>query len=61
MQVSGLIAYYVFISRYQPPHVRRKVKIKDIVEKYECKLTEPEFFASLFQDTIISKQQAVAG
>ena len=35
---------------YQPPHVRRKLKIKEMVNKYRNKLTEPEFYVSLFQD-----------
>ncbi|ESO90184.1 hypothetical protein LOTGIDRAFT_233979 [Lottia gigantea] len=35
---------------YQPPHVRRKLQIQDIVNKYRCKMTEAEFFTALFQD-----------
>ncbi|KAK3094041.1 hypothetical protein FSP39_023374 [Pinctada imbricata] len=35
---------------YQPPHVRRKLKIKEIVEKYQLKMSEPDFYTSLFHD-----------
>lgn len=35
---------------YQPPHVRRKLKIQDIVNKYRSKMTAPEFYAAIFQD-----------
>ncbi|XP_078093080.1 ral GTPase-activating protein subunit beta isoform X1 [Mustelus asterias] len=35
---------------YNPPHVRRKQKIVDIVHKYRNKLLEPEFYTSLFQE-----------
>ncbi|XP_059837058.1 ral GTPase-activating protein subunit beta isoform X4 [Hypanus sabinus] len=35
---------------YNPPHVRRKQKIADIVHKYRNKLLEPEFYTSLFQE-----------
>ncbi|KAK2185086.1 hypothetical protein NP493_246g02047 [Ridgeia piscesae] len=34
---------------YQPPHARRKIKIKEIVDKYRNKLIEPEFYTALFQ------------
>ncbi|XP_025048876.1 ral GTPase-activating protein subunit beta isoform X3 [Alligator sinensis] len=33
---------------YNPPHVRRKQKIADIVNKYRNKQLEPEFYTSLF-------------
>jgi len=33
---------------YQPPHVRRKLKIQDLVQKYRSHMTEAEFFAHLF-------------
>jgi len=36
---------------YQPPHVRRKIKIKEIVEKYRCNLSEPDFYEALFQSS----------
>ncbi|XP_062588576.1 ral GTPase-activating protein subunit beta-like [Saccostrea cucullata] len=35
---------------YQPPHVRRKIKIQETVEKYHLKMTESEFYTALFQD-----------
>lgn len=35
---------------YQPPHVRRKIKIQEIVDKYHLKMTESEFYTALFQD-----------
>jgi len=34
---------------YQPPHVRRKLKIQEIANKYGKKMSEAEFYASLFQ------------
>ncbi|XP_041352672.1 ral GTPase-activating protein subunit beta-like isoform X2 [Gigantopelta aegis] len=34
---------------YQPPHVRRKFKIQEIVNKYRVTLTEAEFYTSLFE------------
>ncbi|XP_041080430.1 ral GTPase-activating protein subunit beta-like isoform X1 [Polyodon spathula] len=35
---------------YNPPHVRRKQKIVDIVNRYRNKQLEPEFYTSLFQE-----------
>ncbi|XP_076849474.1 ral GTPase-activating protein subunit beta isoform X2 [Brachyhypopomus gauderio] len=35
---------------YSPPHVRRKQKIADIVNRYRNKQLEPEFYTSLFQE-----------
>ncbi|XP_051489424.1 ral GTPase-activating protein subunit beta isoform X5 [Apus apus] len=35
---------------YNPPHVRRKQKIADIVHKYRNRQLEPEFYTSLFQE-----------
>ncbi|KAL4646238.1 ral GTPase-activating protein subunit beta-like isoform X10 [Arapaima gigas] len=35
---------------YNPPHVRRKQKITEIVNKYRNKQLEPEFYTSLFQE-----------
>ncbi|TVK90432.1 Ral GTPase-activating protein subunit beta [Bagarius yarrelli] len=34
---------------YSPPHVRRKQKIAEIVNRYRNKQLEPEFYTSLFQ------------
>ncbi|XP_069100001.1 ral GTPase-activating protein subunit beta isoform X2 [Pleurodeles waltl] len=39
---------------YNPPHVRRKQKIADIVNKYRNKHLEPEFYTSLFHDVGIN-------
>ncbi|CAL4091038.1 unnamed protein product [Meganyctiphanes norvegica] len=33
---------------YQPPHVRRKLRIQDMVQKYRYDLDEPEFYTHLF-------------
>jgi len=33
---------------YQPPHVRRKLKIQELVQKYRSHMTEAEFYAHLF-------------
>ncbi|XP_044738387.1 ral GTPase-activating protein subunit beta isoform X2 [Chrysoperla carnea] len=33
---------------YQPPHVRRRVKIQDITNNYKRKMTQPELLTSLF-------------
>uniref|UniRef100_A0A3B3DL27 Ral GTPase-activating protein subunit beta n=1 Tax=Oryzias melastigma TaxID=30732 RepID=A0A3B3DL27_ORYME len=35
---------------YNPPHVRRKQKITEIVQRYRTKQLEPEFYTSLFQE-----------
>ncbi|GFS13038.1 Ral GTPase-activating protein subunit beta [Elysia marginata] len=35
---------------YQPPHVRRKLKIQDMVSRYKCTLSPSEFYTALFQD-----------
>lgn len=34
---------------YQPPHVRRRLKVLDIVHKYKMDMTEPELAAYLFK------------
>ncbi len=44
-------AVNVLFVRYQPPQVRRKIKIKEIVDKYRNRMTEPEFYTALFQDS----------
>ncbi|XP_068208219.1 ral GTPase-activating protein subunit beta isoform X4 [Palaemon carinicauda] len=33
---------------YQPPHVRRKLRIQEMVQKYRYEMTEPEFYSHLF-------------
>ncbi|CAL9702539.1 unnamed protein product [Knipowitschia caucasica] len=35
---------------YNPPHVRRKQKITEMVNRYRSKTLEPEFYTSLFYD-----------
>ncbi|XP_058125156.1 ral GTPase-activating protein subunit beta isoform X3 [Anopheles coustani] len=37
---------------YQPPHVRRRIKIQEMMQKYKKDLTEPEMLADLFKPTI---------
>ncbi|XP_037960730.1 ral GTPase-activating protein subunit beta-like [Teleopsis dalmanni] len=39
-------------DNYQPPHVRRRLKVQDIVQKYKMDLTEPELLAHLFKSSI---------
>ncbi|XP_053405362.1 ral GTPase-activating protein subunit beta-like isoform X3 [Mercenaria mercenaria] len=35
---------------YQPPHVRRKLKIQEMVKNYQMKMEAPDFYTALFQD-----------
>ncbi|XP_012944892.1 ral GTPase-activating protein subunit beta isoform X2 [Aplysia californica] len=35
---------------YQPPHVRRKLKIQEMVNKYKCTMSPAEFYTALFQE-----------
>uniref|UniRef100_A0A8C4WQ32 Ral GTPase activating protein non-catalytic subunit beta n=1 Tax=Eptatretus burgeri TaxID=7764 RepID=A0A8C4WQ32_EPTBU len=37
---------------HSPPHVRRKLKITDLINKHRSHLLEPDFFASLFYPTL---------
>ncbi|XP_054710281.1 ral GTPase-activating protein subunit beta-like isoform X3 [Uloborus diversus] len=39
----------------QPPHVRRKLKIQEVINRYHKKLSESEFISSLFQPSSLSK------
>ncbi|XP_017859535.1 PREDICTED: ral GTPase-activating protein subunit beta isoform X13 [Drosophila arizonae] len=39
-------------DNYQPPHVRRRLKVQDIVQKYKMDLSEAELLAHLFQRSI---------
>ncbi|XP_017073800.1 ral GTPase-activating protein subunit beta isoform X5 [Drosophila eugracilis] len=39
-------------DNYQPPHVRRRLKVQDIVQKYKMDLSEAELLAHLFQRAI---------
>lgn len=38
------------IYSYQPPHVRRRFKIQDIVQKYKREMTPPELLTYLFSN-----------
>ncbi|XP_030384786.1 ral GTPase-activating protein subunit beta [Scaptodrosophila lebanonensis] len=37
---------------YQPPHVRRRLKVQDITQKYKMDFSEAEILAHLFEHTI---------
>ncbi|XP_064821602.1 ral GTPase-activating protein subunit beta-like isoform X3 [Oncorhynchus masou masou] len=39
---------------YNPPHVRRKQKIAEVVNRYRNKQLEPEFYTALFQEVSVS-------
>ena len=39
----------IFFS-YQTPHVRRKLKIKEMVDQYRHKMSEAEFYTALYED-----------
>ncbi|XP_055767024.1 ral GTPase-activating protein subunit beta-like isoform X2 [Salvelinus fontinalis] len=39
---------------YNPPHVRRKQKIAEVVNRYRNKQLEPEFYTTLFQEVGVS-------
>ncbi|XP_016937035.3 ral GTPase-activating protein subunit beta isoform X12 [Drosophila suzukii] len=39
-------------DNYQPPHVRRRLKVQDIVQKYKMDLSEAELLGHLFQRAI---------
>jgi hypothetical protein len=36
---------------YQPPHVRRRLKVQEMIQKYKLDLTEPELLTHLFMST----------
>uniref|UniRef100_A0A8C6L2A7 Ral GTPase-activating protein subunit beta n=1 Tax=Nothobranchius furzeri TaxID=105023 RepID=A0A8C6L2A7_NOTFU len=38
---------------YNPPHVRRKHKITEIIQRYRNKQLEPEFYTSLFHENAV--------
>lgn len=44
--------HFPTFSSYQPPHVRRRLKVQDIVLKYKMDLSEAELLAHLFQRAI---------
>ncbi|XP_055638220.1 ral GTPase-activating protein subunit beta isoform X2 [Toxorhynchites rutilus septentrionalis] len=37
---------------YQPPHVRRRIKVQEIMQKYKKDMSEPELLADLFKSSI---------
>ncbi|XP_021703988.1 ral GTPase-activating protein subunit beta isoform X6 [Aedes aegypti] len=37
---------------YQPPHVRRRIKVQEMMQKYKKDMTEPELLADLFKASI---------
>jgi hypothetical protein len=36
---------------YQPPHIRRRLKIQEMVQKYKREMTKPELLTYLFSST----------
>ena len=38
----------IFTNRYSPPHVKRRQKIQDMVNKYRKQMSAPELYTSLF-------------
>ena len=34
-------------ENYQPSHVRRKIKIQELAQKYRCPLSTADFYANL--------------
>ena len=42
---------------YQPPHVRRKHRIQELVQKYRSHMTEAEFYAHLFNSPCVQLQR----
>uniref|UniRef100_A0A1Q3FDF3 Putative ral gtpase-activating protein subunit beta n=1 Tax=Culex tarsalis TaxID=7177 RepID=A0A1Q3FDF3_CULTA len=37
---------------YQPPHVRRRIKVQEMMQKYKKDMTEPELLADLFKSSV---------
>ena len=50
MKLNSYIALHCICS-YQPPHVRRKNKISEMVKKFYMKRSEAEFFTSLLMNS----------
>uniref|UniRef100_A0A1B6CX62 Rap-GAP domain-containing protein n=1 Tax=Clastoptera arizonana TaxID=38151 RepID=A0A1B6CX62_9HEMI len=40
---------------YQPPHVRRRMKVQELVSKYHCEMTQPELLTYLLNEACIEK------
>lgn len=36
---------------YQPPHVRRRLKVQEMIQKYKLEMTEPELLTHLFKSS----------
>lgn len=36
---------------YQPPHVRRRLKVQEMIQKYKLDMTEPELLTHLFKSS----------
>ena len=47
--ICQVILNYFYLS-YQPPHVRRRLKVQELVSKYRTHMTEPELLTYLFHD-----------
>lgn len=42
-----IIILYNFVFSFQPGHIRRRLKIQEIVGKYQIKMTKPELYTYL--------------
>ncbi len=42
---------------YQPPHVRRKLKVQEIMSKFPCTFTPPEFYSYFFEAPFSSESE----
>ncbi|CAL8111145.1 unnamed protein product [Orchesella dallaii] len=42
---------------YQPPHVRRKLKVQEIMNKFPCTMSPPEFYSYFFQNPVVVSGQ----
>lgn len=47
-QVSFKLVTDWFVISYQPPHVRRRLKVQDIAQKYRREMSTPELLTYLF-------------
>lgn len=51
VKYSKKLLIFFKIFSFQPPHVRRRLKVQDIVQKYKMDLSEPELLAYLFKSS----------
>lgn len=58
-QIS-ILKYFNFFFSYQPPHLRRRLKIQEIVQKYKREMSKPELLTYLFTNTWIIKTKCVS-